>query len=280
MIKSLKSLKYFLKSKISRSQVIGYPKSGNTWLRMLIYNYILINNNTPFNESFFDETNLSFRNYQNIIFSHGTKDRRINKMTNKNIDPFIGKNKKTIFLIRDPRDVLVSSYYHELYRYGPEFYSQNVWKKIFLLNENDETPSFSGFIRGDIRGINYIVEFMNYWYENRGKFKDFKIISYEDLHNTKETLKNILTFLSIPINEKSIDQTIHNSTFKKMREKEVNNGISQIDMSTPKDLKDIRTYKVRKGIIGNYKTELFNVEDLKYVNEIINDKLNKNLGYR
>ena len=279
MKRFISNIRYYLKSKISTKQVIGYPKSGNTWLRMLIYNYFLINHKINFSNSFFDETNISLHNDRNIIFSHGTKDRRINKMSDLNIDPFISKNRKTIFLVRDPRDVLVSLYYHEVYRYGQNFYTEDIWKKMFLLKNLKDTPTFSGFIRGDIRGINYIVDFMNYWYHKRKIFKEFKIISYEELHNTKLTLKKILSFFSIPIDKNHLEQTVFESSFEKMRQKEINNDISQMDMSTPKNMKDNRTFKVRNGMVGSYKSDLFSSSDLKYVNNIIEKNLNKVFNY-
>ena len=277
--KKIRSFKYFLKSIISRRQIIGYPKSGNTWIRMLIYNYFLDKFKFNFQDSFFDEARINIKNESNIIFSHGTKDRRIQKMTDANIDPFISKNNKTIFLVRDPRDVLVSLFYHEVYRYGSKKYSEDIWKKMFLLKDKSDDPTFSGFIRSDIRGINYIVDFMNYWFANKEKYSDFKIITYEDLHNTRETMREILNFFSIDINEESIDKAIYNSSFDKMRSKEIHLGGSEIDMSIPKNLNDIRTYKVRKGIIGSYKKELFNIDDLNYVNDIIKQKLNKIFKY-
>lgn len=279
MKRFISNIRYNLKSKISTKQVIGYPKSGNTWLRMLIYNYFLINHKINFSNSFFDETNISLHNDRNIIFSHGTKDRRINKISDLNIDPFISKNRKTIFLVRDPRDVLVSLYYHEVYRYGQNFYTEDIWKKMFLLKNLKDTPSFSGFIRGDIRGINYIVDFMNYWYNKRKIFKEFKIISYEELHNTKLTLKKILSFFSIPIDENHLEQTVFESSFEKMRQKEINDDISQMDMSTPKNIKDNRTFKVRNGMVGSYKSDLFSNSDLIYVNNIIEKNLNKVFNY-
>ena len=279
MINKYKSIKYILKGVVANSQVIGYPKSGNTWLRMLICNSFIEKHNLRVNDAYFDESRINLRNKTNIIFSHGTRDRRIKSMSDQNIDPIISKRRKTIFLVRDPRDVLVSLFYHEVYRYGKKYYTQEVWQKMFLLEKYSDLPSFSGFVRGEIRGINYIVDFMNYWYQNKKNYNNFMIVSYEDLHNTTQTLQKIFSFLSISIDENCIENAVNESSFNKMRVKELSSGMESIDLGVPSNISDTRTYKVRKGKVGGYKQELFSQDDLAYVDSVIKKRLNPAFNY-
>jgi len=275
------NLKYKIKSILSNYQVIGYPKSGNTWLRFFIINYAhLINNDTPINKNLFSEYKIHFRSIPNIIFSHGTKDRRIKPISFENLDPFINFKRKTIFLSRDPRDVLISSYFHEKYREGESGYPKEIWTQIFPNEDSDnEKKELSDFIKNKIRGIESIVNYMNFIFSIKNQFSELLFVKYEDLHNNPiETFKKIVGFFNLSLNKDVLNKSIEHSSFSRMRDFERNHNYYQADLGTPNIKDDERSYKCRSGKIGEYKKYL-KQEDIDYIDYIIYHKLDKYYSY-
>ena len=102
---------FFKNNKDTKILMFGYPKSGNTWLRFLLYNYcnLLLNPNVDKTISF-DQLN----NLQNNVMDRGTIFNiiegfpffyRTHKIYVKPYDLF----DKKIFVHRNPLDTLISS---------------------------------------------------------------------------------------------------------------------------------------------------------------------------
>ena len=93
--------------------LFGFPKSGNTWLRFLIYNYrVLLLNPVEKQTITYDRLNA----LQNNVMDRGTTYLsekgfpllyRTHKIYNKPYNLF----EKKIFIHRNPLDTLISSYY-------------------------------------------------------------------------------------------------------------------------------------------------------------------------
>ncbi|MCB9798594.1 sulfotransferase domain-containing protein [Candidatus Nomurabacteria bacterium] len=105
--------------------------------------------------------------------------------------------KKSILLVRDPRDVVVS-YYFQITQREPDV------KKLYF---QDKDVTMSEFIRHDKLGIANIVSYMNVLYEvvQEVRGNDFLIISYRDLKNKPfVTLKKLFEYAGIT----NVDNTL------------------------------------------------------------------------
>lgn len=275
-------LKYKVKALLAKNQVVGYPKCGNTWLRMLVCNALSIEYNVTL-DVLLNDYHINVSPIPNIIWSHGSKHRKA-PVGPGNMDPNISFGNKTLFLVRDPRDVLISFYYHEVYRRGMASYPPDEWKGMFSTESNQvdvssKEPLLSAYIRSELRGIDYVIHFYNYFYDNREKYRAFEIVRYEDLHqDTAGELEKVLAFLGIAAGEETIRKAVEASTFDKMRRIELNNPMPLADLGTPSDPKDKRTFKTRKGKVGAYREEL-SEEDIAYLDERICETLNPVFGY-
>ena len=124
--------------------IASYPKSGNTWLRLLIANYLWPNNSNQFESLKFIEAFPKKKFFEglvdeNIIKNDGfeifkyfvTAQDKINLNNEFNIlkthnaaasiknNPFTNPNNScgAVYIVRDPRSVAVSHSYHHKYNF-------------------------------------------------------------------------------------------------------------------------------------------------------------------
>ena len=170
------------------------------------------------------------------------------------------KDKKIILLARDPKDVVVSAYFHKRKR-----------KKMAF------SASFSDFLRDEVGSLKTYLAFLNSW-ANSKEISDCLIIRYEEMHSdTLAVLRSIFDFAGVKdISNKSLSAAIEFGLFDNMRELETS-GILGSDRLRPIDPNDESSYKTRKGEVGGF-VEHFSEDDLAYANSLIKE-LNPIFGY-
>ena len=250
------SKKYYKKPDAA---VISCPKSGRTWLRFILANYLnqLCNLNLNVDlHSFFNilpnDTNdeqkgLGAYQYYNredvpfIIFSH---------KRNKEIE-YRGKH---IFLLRSPYDMVVSDYFQQ------------------TEHLNRYKGTVKEFIRDEKKGINKICDFYNSWNEVLTGNNVF-ITSYEELSsNIYNTIEKLLTYLEINIDETKLKVAIEASGFCQMQDLEKRQGIPYVEYNR----ENTNALRMREGKTGSHKNYL-DEEDINYINSIMEDKFHKTL---
>ena len=254
--------------------LISYPKSGRTWLRLMIGYAIIKHYNLPEEE---DILLLNTRKklhpgVPRIVVIHD--DRPMLKTPDElQRDKSKFKNKKVIFLARDPRDVIVSSYF-EMSRRG-EIFCENPYEK--------RQPVFHGslneFIHRDIGGFDTIIEFYNIWAQNRNVPAGFLLVRYEDMKaDTHKALRRTLDFLGMEsISDEEVADAVEFASFENMRKMEVN-GYFNSAILKPADKSDQTSFKTRKGKIGGY-TEHLDDLAISELNAKIKNNLSDFYGY-
>jgi hypothetical protein len=219
--------------------VYSYPKSGRTWLRIMLEKI--------------NDTGLS------IAYVHGDavpKKLRHYKSMTFDLDKF--KDRKIIFLIRDPRDTVVSAYYDAQYR-----------DRIY-------NGSISDFIRHNRFGIKKVLAFHELCFQNFDSLKHYMLVKYEDLQaDTRNELVRVIDFLGGQVSEEQLEETILFARFDNMKKMEVEGQfqdehayrLSLVSNDEP------NSSKVRKGKIGGYLQEL-SQEDIEYCNHIMSTMKN------
>jgi hypothetical protein len=192
--------------------------------------------------------------YPRIIYTHA-HHRKDNLTDSKNFARWLAENnKKVVFLVRDPRDVLVSSFFEYTRRGGGEVV--------------DKDTELSEFIKLDHTGIKKIVNYMNLWYEFRSKFDDFLLMRYEDLIEEPENqFSKFIKFLDVNFDQNVLTKSVNASSFENMRQAEKSDEIKNHRLQ-PKDKNDKQTYKTRRGKSGQY-VEYFDSEELAYLGEAV-----------
>jgi hypothetical protein len=248
--------------------VISYPKSGRTWLRFMIGN--ALRDHFGITQATDDDLVDIHRlpNYDarvpHIRFTHD--DLPHTKHTSRlETDKRRYRKKKVVLLVRDPRDVIVSSFHHHTRR------SERVGDVTF-------SGDLSSFIRHPTFGISNLVAFMNIWAANREVPAALMLLRYEDLHASSETaLRKVLAFVGVEdVAAETVARATGASSFEQMQAIE-RSGALATDAMRPGDVTDASSYKVRRGRIGGYVDEMDDT-DIAFVDAAI-AKLDPWFGY-
>jgi hypothetical protein len=248
---------------ITDCYVISHPKCGRTWLRMMLAKALALHFNDT-REIIFDPLDVvrTGRHKGPLIrFIHDGSDRppdRRKSVSRNRYKRF--KGKKVIFLVRDPRDVVVSSYFQYTRR-------------------GDLELDLREFVRDPWWGVVRIIEFMKGWYENRNLPADFYLVRYEDLHlDATGELGKVVDFLGLEeVTEEIITLSTKYSSFENMR-KMSQNELNDNPIFAAKDPKDPESFKVRRGEVEGYKQYLSR-DDIEYIEERMKSRLPSYFGY-
>jgi len=235
----------------TRIYVLSYPKSGRTWLRLMIgkaldEHYQL----RAANPMELGRMHALHRDIPRIRVTHENAHRAETIEAGK--QRF--RDKTVVFLVRDPRDVVVSMYFEASRR-----------SDLFQ-------GTISDFVRQPVGGLDAIIDYDNVWAAAASVPRRFHLVRYEDLHRTPATvLASVLEAMQLPVGPAAIEAAIAFSKFDNMRKLEAANAFGSHRLK-PGDAKDPESFKTRKGKIGGYR-EYLSAEDLAWVNTRIADRL-------
>lgn len=157
--------------------LVSYPRSGNTWTRFLLGN--LIHPNDPITFS-----NIEFR-IPEIYFN---RDRFLRQLPRprvlKSHECFQPQYPRVIYIVRDPRDVAISSYHHNVKaRNIPDDYPMSSFVPAFIAGTFD--PKFGSW-RDNVLS----------WTALRKENPNFLILRYEDMKaDPASALARVVAFL-------------------------------------------------------------------------------------
>jgi hypothetical protein len=255
--------------------LISYPKCGRTWLRLMVGRAI-----SQFFELPQDE-DILFLRWQSkpdsrlpmITVVH--EDRPMLKSPDeleRSKSKFRGK--KVIFLARDPRDVIVSSYF-EMKKRG-ELFGDNPYES--------RKPVFSGelseFIERRQGGFDTILRYYNIWADNRQIPDGFLLVRYEDMkQNPARELRRVLDFLGLTmVDTDTVNEAVEFAAFENMRKMELSGSIRG-GILNPADKSDQDSYKTRKGQVGGYRDYLTENE-IQRLDQKVQNELSPYYGYQ
>ncbi len=246
-------INYYLKRKKYPQNIIfitALPKSGSTWLSNMCAGldgfdlFAPMKWNTyiskQWDDSRWDINSDTFREFNNklaVIRGHTWG-------IPKNIKILEANNLKYIIGVRDPRDKLISEYWHS--RNFPKHWAHDQAHQLSI-NEFITFKLESGEFERET------LDWIRVWLKNRDLKKSI-IIRYQDmLNDTKAELEKIFNFLGFTIEQNEINTIIKNNSFDKItgRKRGESND----------------TKFVRKGVSGEWKT-IFNKEQKLFLKKI------------
>ena len=232
--------------------IISYPKSGRTWLRVLVGKALCLTYGLP-DGQMLDTYRLTAA--AGILRAHFVHDFSeilaaipYDRLPTDKTEYAI---KKVIFVVRDIRDVLVSSYFQATRR------------------TNKFRGPISDFIRSDRFGVKKVATFYNIWHRNRHVPQDFLLLSYEEMHaNAEAALAEALRFMGVDeIDSYTLKEAVTFASFNNMKKMEAD-GYFKDPRMQPTDANDEESFKVRKGVVGGYAAYLSEA-DIQYIDKIV-----------
>jgi len=184
----------------------SYPRSGNTWTRFLVGNFL--HPNEP----------VTFLNVERLVPDmYKTADwvlrRRPRPRVLKSHESFDARYRQVIYIVRDPRDVAISNYHWEMKlrsvrdgcpmeEFVPLWMSGNFWRRIGSWADH-----------------------VNSWLATRQGQNGFIMMRYEDLQaNPHQELARLAEFMGVEPDPARIDLAIERSSASNMRKMEETQG--------------------------------------------------------
>jgi hypothetical protein len=236
--------------------IISYPKSGRTWLNLIVNSMMELDKQFSFicftHDIFNDHVQDAIRYYQ---VSEYFWRKEITIQRNKEY------GQSPIFLLtRDPRDALVSYYHQKKYR-EPSLARKGIIKKCVEID-----ISIDDFVCSEIWGIRTMINFYNEWAKT-----GIETIAYEDMvKNTYRAVKKLLKQAAIKFNKSTLKKVVDLTRFDRLKEIEIKRVGKENKV-------DLAALKMRRGIIGSHKDELKR-ETVDKLNNIILSELNPKYG--
>ncbi len=204
--------------------IVGYPKSGNTWMQNLIAGVVY---------------HLDPEHLSDFLLLDLVPDVHSCRYYRRHQTPMFFKThhlpraeyRRVIYLLRDGRDVMVSYYHH-------------------LRALNGDAVDFSEIVRtGQHLYPSKWHDHVSAWRSNPFG-AEILTVRYEDLlENPVSQLRRVCDFAGIERSEQFLETVSRKSSFAKMREKEEKSGWANPEWPTSR-------FFVRRGEVGSFKDEM------------------------
>ncbi|CAF1047365.1 unnamed protein product [Brachionus calyciflorus] len=241
--------------------IIGYPKSGTTWTEEIVW---LVENNLDYDKS------LKTSHFERVLFLDKEPIIKIDQLPAPRVlkshlpleylPDDIAKFCKVIYIMRNPKDVLVS------------YFSFVKWLKDL---------EFSGTLEDIVEHFSKNKILYGDWCDHVNKYfsnPDVLFICYEDLlEKQMETVKKIVEFLGKKKTDEEIEKLIEFTSFHKMKTNK-SFGMIPKDWNEFIDKFDFKLF-FRKGQIGNWVSH-FTEKMSDFVDEIVKQKINPKIKVR
>jgi len=179
--------------------VASYPRSGNTWLRFMLYE-ILVGESS------------SFKNVHQLVPDVGQQDQALPVLPRsgrliKTHEAYRSEYKKAIYLVRDARDVALSEF---------------AYQKALGLVPDDFERYLQRFLRGEVNPFGSWVAHANSWMRASDERRaNVLLVRYDEMRRCPdESLSAMMAFLEVPVQRETIRRAIANNSVEKMQDKE------------------------------------------------------------
>ena len=215
--------------------VVSYPRSGNTWTRFLVANLL------------YPEEPASFANIERLVpDGEAQSSRYLRRIPRprviKSHQYFDPRYNRIIYIVRDPRDVVLSYYdFERKYRHIDDAYPLESY--------------VSDFVAGRLSSADWGTwgENVGSWISTRHGRKNFLLLRYEDMiEDPASEAGKIASFFGIDTDEARLRNAVEQSSVERMRGLEKTQGKDWV--STKNKRSDIPF--IRTAASGHWRTKL------------------------
>lgn len=237
--------------------LVSYPKSGRTWLRFALSCYFA----RAASLDLAPDLSTTFRVLPNLdrdplrgLPAFGFADDPaipLIAVSHRPYDRTLFQDRPVIFLLRDPRDVVVSSYFHA------------------TRHKHRYQGSLQSFIRDPEVGLADLLRYLNGWATGLTGHPHH-VVTYEAMTaDPAAAIRGILIFLGLACDEGALIHAVEASRFDVMRKTEQRSGIPGHEY----DRDDTESLRMRKGKAGGFRDYL-DKDDIAFIETTCSTELN------
>ena len=259
--------------------IIGHPKSGNTWLKVMISRLYQLRYDLPESKLInTDEFARKFPEIPRLAATNGyySYEGEVGKLLAVGAPDNALRHKPVMFLARNPIDIAVS-WYHQ-------FTKRQSRAKQELINHFIDHPvdrrkvEMWEFVRHSDIGLPSLIEYENTWARNVQALERGMLVKYEELRaEPVTTLQRITQLMGEDFSEEEIRAAVEWGSFENLQKLETSGTFSQGGMKLV-NAADPSTYKVRRGKVGGYRED-FSPQQVAELEALVRDNILPELGY-
>jgi Sulfotransferase domain len=259
--------------------IIGHPKSGNTWLKVMLSRLYQVRHGLPASVIVTSDE-LARRNpaipritatnghysYEGVVgeaLAPGAPDSPL-------------RHKPILLLARHPCDIAVSWYF--------QFTRRQSAHKQELINHFIDHPidrrtiALWDFVRHSDIGLPLLIDYLNRWQDNLKGLERALMVRYEDLRATPaKTLRQITALMGETFRDEEIEEAVGFGSFDNLRALE-SKGFFRQGGLTLRDPSDPESFKVRRAKVGGYR-DYFSAEQTAELEQLVAERLSPAFGY-
>ena len=214
--------------------IASYPRSGNTWLRFVLFDILAPGQSAGFNE------------VNHIIAEVGLHGPALSLLPGggrliKTHEPYRKQYQKAIYLVRDVRDVVLSEF---------------AYQKALGWISDDFDRFLREFLRGEVNPFTPWHQHVPGWVESSlAGTSNFLLIKFEDMRrNTQQVVNDVLDFLGVNVDAQTVRNAIASNTVQRMQEKEQRSP--QLSDVAPESKGSEESRFIRSGSVGGWRNRL------------------------
>jgi len=254
--------------------IINHPKSGGTWLRVMLSRlYHMRYGLPPHRLVKSDEFYNLDRTMPRFLVSNGyyTYESVVQDVLDE-LGPAAG-GKKLVLLARNPCDLAVS-WHIQLTKRTSAYKRELINSTLDHPIDKDRITRWE-FAMHEGVGLPALIDFHNLWERRLAACDNALVIRYEDLRSEPvETMVRLCRHLGTPFERAEIEHAVEFAAFDNMRKLEQSNYFKNSSMA-PNKAKDP---KVRRGKVGGYR-DYFSAEEVAIMETMVSEQLSPSLGY-
>ena len=218
--------------------IASYPRSGNTWLRFVLFDILAPGQTAGFNE------------VNHIIAEVGLHGPAIPLLPGggrliKTHEPYRKQYQKAIYLVRDVRDVVLSEF---------------AYQKALGWISDDFDCFLEDFLQGEVNPFTPWHRHVPGWMgSSLAGTSNFLLIKFEDMRrNTEQVVSEVLDFLGVVVDSQTVRDAVANNTVQRMQEKEQRSP--QLSDTAPKTNGLEESRFIRSGSVGGWRNRLTDLQ--------------------
>ncbi|MFV1972101.1 MAG: sulfotransferase domain-containing protein [Thiohalobacterales bacterium] len=260
--------------------IIGHPKSGNTWLKVMLARLYQVRHGLEAS-ALIGSDELALRNpaiprlaATNAWYSY---EGSVGKVLASGAADAPLRHKPVLLLARNPIDIAVSWFF--------QFTKRQSAHKQELINDfidhpiDRHTVTLWDFVRYSDIGLPFLINYLNTWEHNLRQLDHSLLLRYEDLRaDPAATLKQVTCLMGEDFSAAEITEAVEFGSFDNLRKLETSGFFRRGGMRLH-NAKDPNTFKTRRGKVGGY-PDYFEPEQVRELDDLMMQHLSPTFGYQ